>query len=92
MTSHPRKQTIAKHILPNISRSKSNQTMRFGQFIEDNMRNTFLEKSFTKCVGETSPIPCFKNQNRAYVLINSFTQFVYNMSNQQTKHLWLKNN
>ena len=71
MTSYPRKQTIAKHILPNISRSKSNQTMRFGQFIEDNMRNTFLEKSCTKCVGETSPIPCFKNPNRAYVLINS---------------------
>ena len=31
MTSQPRKQTIAIHILPNVSWSKGNQTMRFGQ-------------------------------------------------------------
>ena len=34
MTSEPEKQTIAMHILPNISRNKSNQTMKFGQLIE----------------------------------------------------------
>ena len=34
MTSQPGKQTIAIHMLPNISRSKGNQTMRFGQLIE----------------------------------------------------------
>ena len=45
------------HMLPNISRSKDNQTMKFGQFIECNMRNIFLEKSYTKCDGETSPRP-----------------------------------
>ena len=45
------------HILPNISRSKGNQTMKFGQLIECNIRNIFLEKSFTKCDGETSPRP-----------------------------------
>ena len=55
MTSQPGKQTIAIHILPNISRSKGNQTMKFGQLIEYNMRNIFLEKSYTKCGGETSP-------------------------------------
>ena len=55
MTSQPGKQTIAIHILPNISRSKSNQTMKFGQLIECNMRNIFLEKSYTKCGGETIP-------------------------------------
>ena len=43
------------HTLPNISRSKGNQTMRFGQLIEYNMKNIFLEKSYTKCGGETSP-------------------------------------
>ena len=42
-------------MLPNISRSKGNQTKKFGQLIEDNMRNIFLEKSCTKCSGETSP-------------------------------------
>ena len=31
------------------------QTMRFGQLIEYNMRNIFLKKSFTKCGGETIP-------------------------------------
>ena len=45
------------HILPNISRNKGNQTMKFGQLIEYNMRNIFLEKSYTKCGGETSPRP-----------------------------------
>ena len=43
MTSQPGKQTIAVHILPNISRSKGDQTMKFGQYIEYNMRNIFLE-------------------------------------------------
>ena len=45
------------HILPNISRGKSNQTTKFGQLIEHNMRNIFLEKSYTKCDGETCPRP-----------------------------------
>ena len=48
MTSQPGKQTIAIHILPNISRSKGNQTMKFGQLIECNMSSNFLEKSYTK--------------------------------------------
>ena len=47
MTSQTGQQiiTITTHILPNISRSKRNQTMKFGQLIEYNMRNTFLENS-----------------------------------------------
>ena len=48
MTSQPGKQTIARHILPNISRSKVKQTMKFDQLVEYNMRYIFLEKSFTK--------------------------------------------
>ena len=55
MTSQPEKQTIVIHILPNISRSKANQTMKFGQLIEHTIRNIFLENSYTKCGGETSP-------------------------------------
>ena len=57
MTSQPGKQTIVIYILPNISRSKGNQTMIFGQVIECNMKNLFLEKSYTKHGGETSPRP-----------------------------------
>ena len=54
MTSQLRKQIIAIHILHNISRRKDNQTMKFGQLIKYN-RNIFLEKSNTKCGGETNP-------------------------------------
>ena len=42
-------------MLPNISRSKDNRTMRFGQLTEYNMRNIFVEKSYTKYGGETIP-------------------------------------
>ena len=48
------------HILPNISRSKGNQTMKFDQLIEYNMRNIFVEKSYTKCAGEIIPRPLSK--------------------------------
>ena len=34
MTSQPGLQISAIHILPNISQSKGNQTMKFGQLIE----------------------------------------------------------
>ena len=49
MMSQPGKQTIAIYILPNISRIKSNQIMKFCQLIEYTMRNIFLEKRYTKC-------------------------------------------
>ena len=55
MMSHCGSQAIVIHILPNISRSKGNQTMKFGQQTECNMRNIYLEKSYTKCGEETSP-------------------------------------
>ena len=70
MTSQPGKQTIAKHTLPNISRIKGNQTMKFGQLVECNMRNIFLEKSYTKCSGETVPGPFSKKSKWAYLWIN----------------------
>ena len=54
-TSQSGQQTIVLQILPNISGSKGNQTMKFGQLIECNITNIFLEKSYTKCFGETSP-------------------------------------
>ena len=48
------------HILPNILKSKRNQTIKFGQLLEYNMRNIFVEKSYTKCGGETIPRPFYK--------------------------------
>ena len=44
MTSQPGLQAIAIHILSNISQSKGNQTMKFGQLIEYNGRNIFVQK------------------------------------------------
>ena len=60
MTSQPGWQTIAIHILPKISRSKDNQTLKFGQLIEYNMRNIFVERSYTRCGGETISRPFSK--------------------------------
>ena len=57
ITSQTGQQIITKHVLPDISRSKSNQTMKLGQLIEYTMRNIFLEKSYTKCGGESSSRP-----------------------------------
>ena len=43
MKLQPSKQTTAIHILPNISRSKGNQTMKFSQIVEQNMRKLFFK-------------------------------------------------
>ena len=57
MTSQPSEQTTAIHILTNISRSKANQAMKFGRLTKYNLRNIFLEKSYTTCGGKTSSRP-----------------------------------
>ena len=44
MTSQPGLQTIAIHILPNISQSKGNQALKFGQLVEYYKGNIFLQK------------------------------------------------
>ena len=44
MTSQPDLRTVAIHILPNVSQSKGNQNMKFGQLIEFNKINIFLQK------------------------------------------------
>ena len=53
MTPQPGEQTTEIHILTNISRSKDNQSIKFDRLIEYNLRNVFLEKSYTKSRGET---------------------------------------
>ena len=57
MTSQPGLQTVVIHILPNISQSKGNQTMKFSQLIEYNKRNMLLQKLWRKWAKETSSIP-----------------------------------
>ena len=48
MTSQLGWQTIAMHILPNISRNKGHQTITFGQLIKYDKRNNFPQKSCRK--------------------------------------------
>ena len=55
----------------NISRSTCNLVMTLGQLIEHDMRNTFLEKWYTKYGGETIPRPFSKK----WKLIISLDQF-----------------
>ena len=59
MTSQPSLQTIAIHLLPNISQSKSSQAMKIGQLIEYNKRNSFIQKLCGKRGRETSSRPLF---------------------------------
>ena len=64
-------------MLPNIWRSKGNQTMKFGQLIECNMRNIFLEKSYTKCGGETSP-RSFSEKLKLSISLDQWSKVLYN--------------
>ena len=59
MTSQPGLQTVATHILPNISQSENNQAMKFGQLIEYNKRNIFRQKLCGKWDRETCTRPLF---------------------------------
>ena len=77
MTPQPVQQTIAIHMMSNISRSKGDQAMKFGQLIEYTKRNSFVKKSYAKCAEETTPRPLFKKSrlsislNQWYKVLNS---------------------
>ena len=76
MTSRSWKQIIAIHIMSNISRSKDNQTMKLVQLIEYYKRNIFLEKSYTKCNGETIPRPISKN-SKLSISLDQYSKVLY---------------
>ena len=59
MKFQPGLQAVAVHILPNISQSKGNQTIKFVQLIEYNKRNIFFQKLLGKWDRETSSRPLF---------------------------------
>ena len=63
MTSQPGYQTMSIHILTSISRSKGNQVTKFGQLIKYNMRNIFLQKSYSNFGAETIPKSSSKRPN-----------------------------
>ena len=55
ITSQPGQQKVAIYILPNISRSKSNQKMKLSQLIEYSKRNIFLPELCTNEAGRLAP-------------------------------------
>ena len=83
MTSQPGKQytywAIAIHILPNISRSKNNQTMKFAQLIDITWEALLLKNHIKSVVEKLFSDIFLKNQNCAYLWINSlsFMQFLF---------------
>ena len=62
-------------MLLNISRSKGNQKMRFVQLIKYNKRNIFLEKSYTKCDGESSP-RTFSKKSQLNISLNQQSEML----------------
>ena len=76
MTSQPGEKTIAIHKFTNITRSKGYQTMKFGQLIEYNMRNIFLEKSYTECGRETIPRP-FSKKSKSSISLDQYSKILY---------------
>ena len=78
MMPQPGSQTIIIHILPNISRSKTNQTMKFSQLIEYNM-GKFIFKNHTQNVVENYSQTLFQKIQFDHIsgsLAYSFTPFV----------------
>ena len=78
MTSQAEKQAIAINILPNISRCTDSQTMKFGQLIEYNMRNIFLETSHTKCSGEAITRP-FPEKSKLSISSDQYSKVLYSL-------------
>ena len=50
--------------------------MKFGQLIEYNTRNIFLEKSNTKCGGETIPTP-FSKKPKLNISLDQYSKVLY---------------
>ena len=62
MTSQPGNQATAIHMLFNITKSNGNQTLKFVQLIECNIRTIFLEKHTQNVMKKLFPDPSLKNQ------------------------------
>ena len=71
MTSQHDSKPIGTQILPNISRTKGNQTMKFGQLIECNMKNILLKNYTQNAVEKLFLDPFLRNENSSYLCVNS---------------------
>ena len=80
MTSQPGWQTLVIHILSNTSRSKGNQTMKFCQLINYNIRIIFIEKSYTQYDGEISTRP-FSEKLNLSISLDQQSKVLYSLFN-----------
>ena len=71
--------TITKHILPNIPLSKGNQTMTFGQLMEYNKKNIYLQKSYGKWGWEISFTTSFCCPKALYEVKASSLELSFNI-------------
>ena len=78
VTSQSGLQLILIYILPNTLRKKRNQIMKFGLLIEYNVRNIFLEKSCTKCSGESSRRP-FSGKSKLRISLDQQSKVLYSL-------------
>ena len=79
-TSKSDKQTITVRILPNISRSKNNDTIKVGQLREYDMRDIFLEKSYKNVVLTLFSDPFLENQKCTCLWISKakfYTNYIF---------------
>ena len=64
--------------MSNISRNKGNYTMKFGQLIEYNMINIFLEKLCGECDGEIGP-RLFSQKLKFSISLDQYSKFLYSL-------------
>ena len=58
-----------------MSRSEENRTVKFDQLME--VRNTFLEKPYIKCRGDTIPRP-FSKRSKLSIFLDEQCKLLYN--------------
>ena len=59
-----------------MSRSEENRTVKFDQLME--VRNTFLEKPYIKCRGDTIPRP-FSKRSKLSIFLDEQSKLLYNL-------------
>ena len=80
MTSQPRQKNNSNRQTAINSRGKGSQAIKFSQLIKYNMRNIFLEKSYTKCGGKTILTPFSKKieiEHMSGSIVKSFIKFTF---------------
>ena len=64
--------------MPNISKSKGNQTMILGQLLECNVRKNFLETSWAKYGGETI-LRLFSKKSKLSIALDQWFKVLYSL-------------